>query len=160
MLARTTVEASKAKHHRWITVRELLVITGTISATGGNQTRFDRRNDGTRIFDQRVTQDRRRANVIATSYLRKLRALEIVHTDFGRIVDPSKREEVDELIFAATRDAAEFNKASKTCRIVNSLICEKLRGNRKAAVEGWLARKRDDREQEILDLLPLLQESV
>lgn len=141
-------------------LRPLIVITGTVRVEGGDTTKSttnEQRRD-TRVVTQerKISPDRRRANVISTKYLRRLRNVEIIHTDFGRLVDPSLLDDVKRLILDATRDVADFNRTAKTCRLTNSLLWETPTSNRRTAIEGWIARRLADKDADVMNLATLL----
>jgi hypothetical protein len=138
-----------------VTLRPLLVVTGTIRVEGGEQNRMKQtptvlteRGDKDRVTvvqERLISKARRRANTISIEYLRRLRRLRIAKTPFGTLVDPTRRAELRALVEDATLAVHQFNKAveaaAEDCELSNCLIVEPLRGERLAAVAGWLARK-------------------
>jgi hypothetical protein len=131
-------------------LRPLLVVTGTVHVEGGEQNTLEtltepaaRGRERMVITQEReITRDRRRANVIATGYMRRLRKMQLSRTPFGHLVDPARRDELQVMINAATKDVREFNGTARNgCRLANCMVWEILRGNRRAALEGWFTRQ-------------------
>jgi len=111
-------------------LRPFIVVTGTPHAEGG-----ERGQNG----EKTVTADRKRANTLITDWPRKLRRLRACKTPFGTLVDFEHRAELMKVFDYFSAKIAAFNATSTDCKIENYLLWEKLRGNRLAAVEGWLA---------------------
>jgi hypothetical protein len=137
-------------------LKALYVVTGTVRVEGGetNQmTRVPEKEASTSAHTQVIMQerdiskDRRRANVISTDYMRRLRGLRVVKTPFGNLVDPLRYGDVQVLVAQATKDVREFNLSSKGCKLFNCMVVEWLGGNRLAAVSGWLARQAESNKK-------------
>lgn len=112
-----------------ISVRPLIVVTGTPHAEGGKG------RDGTK------TAERKAADVIVTDFLRRLRTVRSLKTPFGTLVPPERLPTLKGLLNELSDDIAKFNGRTGKCRVFNYLIWEPLRGTRLAAVEGWLSRQ-------------------
>lgn len=143
-------------------LKPLIVVTGSIHVEGGekNTIRSTAESHGrarqTLIHTRQISQARRDGNTIATSTSRKFKGLRIARTPFGSLVDPARSDELHAFLSAATQDVSEFNKAHKSsdCVLTNSMVWERLKGNRLAAVEGWLSRHADDTAiKKVLDQL-------
>ena len=135
-------------------LRTLFVITGTFRVEGGEvntvrRMRVPDEDDAapsemehlTIVQERDVSLDRRRANVIAIDYMRRLRQIRLWKTPFGTLIHPSRIREVRTLLEEATQAAAKFNASSPVCKMANCMLIERLHGVRLAAVEGWLARR-------------------
>lgn len=148
-------------------LRPLIVVTGTLHVEGGlkSQRRASAPGDkrmrgGTRttvVQDREISAERKAAHVIFATYARRIKGLRIMKTPFGMLVAPDKLREVQALLVELTKRAAVFNKDSKVCKIENCLVWEELAGNRKAALEGWLARRKMEADDEVIEALPELQ---
>jgi len=131
------------------------IVTGTVRVEGGetNRMKMMPQTDETRVREhvtvvqeRDISKDRRRANVISTDYMRKLRAIRFIKTPYGALVAPEKLKDLRELLDEVNHDIAVFNKTSTRCRLTNCVLPERLSGERLSAVEGWLARQvKDDR---------------
>jgi hypothetical protein len=140
-------------------------MTGTLRIEGGKtgkQTDMpttDKQADRRRIYTsltREVTSDRRRGDVIVSDYLRRIKKLRVLKTPFGTLIDPANLAELRALLDSITADVMTFNASSKTCKLANCLLWEPLLGNRKASVEGWIARRAADGDPEIARALPRL----
>lgn len=142
-------------------LRPTIVITGNIRVEGGDKhvirQRKENRTEGATsqvlTHTREVTQDRLDANVVSTTYMRRVRILRVIKTPYGCLVDAEKLKDVKELIAEATRAVAEFNTSvgpEATSRLTNALLYEPLRGNRLAAVEGWIARGVAEHDEEVV----------
>lgn len=154
-----------------IRLKPLIVVSGTLHVEGGltssrrvatpdeaNGKRGSGKGVRTTIVQDRdVSDDRRRAHVIFATYARRIKTLRLLKTNFGTLVDPARIADVQSLFVDMTKLAADFNKTSAVCKIENCLVWEELTGNRKAAVEGWIARHKQDGDAEVVSALPLLQ---
>lgn len=143
-------------------LRPLIVVTGSVHVEGGDentrqQHRPRRVGDVEKItvtHKRVISKDRRAGNVVSTAYMRRLRALRLLKTPYGTLIEPSRLPEVKKMFERATRDVAKFNaKEGATAHLENCLIWEQLRGNRLAAVEGWAARKLRENDLEIHAIL-------
>jgi hypothetical protein len=127
-----------------VKLKPLLVVTGTVRVEGGERNQMSTQSEGgghrTVVQDRVVTKDRKRANVIATAYIRRMRRLHVEKTPYGHLIDPTRKQELFDFLDAATKDAREFNATTKSCKLYNCMVWEVLRGNRQAQIEGWLAR--------------------
>lgn len=133
-----------------VELRPLIVVSGTIHADGGKRHKVQRqessevrdgRTSNTFVQRREVSKDRRAADVITTSYLRKLRKIRALKTPFGTLVDAAQLGDVKALLAKATEEVIEFNRSARSCKLSNCMIWEPLRGNRLAAVQGWIARQ-------------------
>lgn len=124
-----------------IELRPLLIVSGTFHVEGG-KTRTD--------------PERKAGNVLAAGYFRHMRDLTILHTPWGRLVDPANLTKVKDAIAQATIDASRFNRAHTRCRMENTTLWEHLRGNRLDIVIAWVDRKLREGDQEVQDAVPLL----
>jgi hypothetical protein len=140
-------------------LRPLVVVTGTPHVEGGftSERRARRRRKGVVTEELTITKDRKRANVIAVDHSRRLRKMAILRTPFGLLLDPSKLATVQELSRQLSRDAIAFNKTSSTTEITNCLLVEPLAGPRRAAVEGWIARRLSRGDAKALAARPALE---
>jgi hypothetical protein len=147
-------------------LKPLIIITGTLHVEGGlkSQRRASsagtKQRNGTRttiVQDRDVSEERQRAHVIFSTYSRQIKALRLIKTPFGVLVHPNRLRDVQALLVGMTKTAAVFNQSTKLCKIENCLVWEELVGNRKAALEGWLARRRFDGDAGIIKALPDLQ---
>lgn len=138
-----------------VELRPLIVVTGTIHVEGGEKSTVRhtqrnpdessrRREDMTVTLDRQVTPDRRAANVITTDYMRRLRSIVLLRTEFGALVDPARLPEVKALIADSSRRITEFNSTKRVCRLSNCALWERLVGNRLVAVSGWIDAHVDD----------------
>lgn len=152
-----------------LTLRPLLVVTGTVRIEGGEKSRTRQtpaedtsRGDKeqlTSVRDVVITKERRRANVIAVDFFRLLHHIRICRTPFGTLVDPAKRPELLTLLDRMDKRIAEFNTdAGDSCWLTNCVIWERLAGNRQAATAGWLARHAKDAK--VKDVLAQLRASA
>ena len=145
-------------------LKPLLVVTGSIHVEGGDthtvRQKASSKNGSNIAIDhtRKITPDRKAGNVIATGYMRRLSRLRVLKTPYGSLLDPAKLPLVKELLANATRDVTTFNSAhaGSTTRLTNCLLWEHLRGNRLAAVEGWIMRGVDDAEPEVTAAAPAL----
>jgi hypothetical protein len=122
-------------------LRPLVVVTGTPHVEGGFTSKRRKRSGVVITEDLRITKDRKRANVIVVDYTRRLRKLVILRTPLGLLIDAVNLPVVEDLLRKLTRSAIEFNKGSTTTEITNCMLVEPLAGARRAAVEGWVARR-------------------
>jgi hypothetical protein len=144
-------------------LRPLIVVTGSIHVEGGDthtvrQAAPKHSGSITINHTRKITQDRRQANVVSTGYMRRVARLRLLKTPYGSLVDPEKLPAVKELLTSATRDVAAFNAAHQeaTARLTNCLLWEHLRGQRLAAVEGWILRGVSDKVVEVVEVAPAL----
>jgi hypothetical protein len=158
-------------------LRPLVVVTGTIHVEGGEksavvnrvkQAKRPKRAQGKTMItkEQEISPERQEANVIVVNYSRRLRRFVLLRTPFGLLLDPNEQHAVEErtrttleliqeLSAEVTRKAIEFNKtAGGECALMNCWLIEPLAGPRKAAVEGWIARRLHDKDPAILQVMP------
>lgn len=143
---------------------DLVVVTGSIYVEGGEKsTRRDltergKNRDKIRVVqDREVSHDRRQALSIAAGYHRKFQRLRLLRTTpLGTLYDASTLAELKTLFLDLTKRASDFNKDSVECRMLNCLVWEPLVGNRKAAFEGYLARRAADGDAAVVTALKLL----
>ena len=127
-------------------LRSLLVITGTLAVDGG-------------IENKQPTPDRKRANVLIVKFAKRLKEIRLLKTPFGALVDPVRQTDINSLIYDASRTCAKYNsQVTKTCFLWNSLICETLAGNRLLGVVGWISKKAQDGDLEVIEILPQIAE--
>ena len=139
-------------------LRPLYVVTGTLHVEGGDTTKVKstptqtRRNNAhmTVVHERTIHDDRRSGNTLATHYSRKVRNLRVLRTPWGSLLAPEQMGAFRELMAAATKDVAKFNRARKACSVVNSYLAERLSGQRLAAVEGWLMRQVREKNAAVL----------
>lgn len=133
-----------------VELRPLILVTGTIHAEGGRVHKVESSSGSRFVQNRNITKDRRSADVISTTYMRRLRQLRILKTPFGTLVDPAKLGEVKTMINEATSAVAEFNRhESAACVLENCMLWEPLKGARLAAVQGWIARKLMEKDSEV-----------
>jgi hypothetical protein len=148
-------------------LRPTIVLTGNIRVEGGDKHVIRQRKEQqngvntNHVFEhtRQVTKDRLDANVVSTEYMRRVRNLRVLKTPFGSLVDAEKLPQVKELIAEATRAVGAFNArvgSAATARLTNGLLWEPLRGNRLAAVEGWLARGVAEHNAEVIKAVAAL----
>jgi hypothetical protein len=147
-------------------LRPLVVLTGTPHVEGGVTSKRRKpaaaRNKKTAVIteDLEITPDRKRANVIAVDYSRRLRKMAILRTPLGLLIDPSKLPVLLELSSRLTRDAIAFNRTSTTTEITNCWLIETLVGQRRAAIEGWVARRLAKGDKKVLAARAALEAGV
>jgi hypothetical protein len=137
-------------------LRPLVVVTGTIHVEGGATSKRRapapavRNGHGKKRVaaktavvteELHVTDDRGRANSIIVTFSRALRKLTILRVPHGLLIDPADLPALQELSRRLTMKTIEFNASAKTAEITNCWIIEPLQGVRRAAVEGWVARR-------------------
>lgn len=115
-----------------------------------------RATETTIVQKRAVSKDRERAHVIFSTYARNVKALRLLKTPFGMLFTPEQVSAVQTLIVEMTKKASAFNKTARDCRIENCLVLEPLDGPRKAALEGWLARRKQENDAAVLAALPQL----
>lgn len=124
-----------------IELRPLLIVSGTTHVESDRP---------------RTDKDRKAGNVVAAGYFRRTRELTILHTPWGRLVDPANLVKVKDVIAQATIDVAKFNRRHSQCRVENTLVWEHLRGNTRDAVIVWVDRKLREGDAEVRDAMALL----
>lgn len=146
-------------------LKPLIVVTGAVHVEGGDKhvVRQKRRAKNGEIDVQhtrQITPDRRAGNVISTGYMRRIERIRVLRTPFGHLIDPEKLADVKALITSATRDVGEFNERmgpAATSRLTNCMLWEHLRGNRLAAVQGWLQRQIVEKNEAVMKVIPVLE---
>lgn len=149
-----------------VELRPLIVVSGTIHADGGKRHKVQRQESHevtdagrtSNVFLQRreVSKDRRAADVISTAYLRRLRQIRVLKTPFGTLIDAARLPDVKTLLAKATEEVIEFNRSARSCKLSNCMIWEPLRGNRLAALQGWIARQVAEGDKRVKGALPQL----
>lgn len=91
----------------------------------------------TAIHDRVVTEDRRRAIVIVTDYMRKVRNNRLVKTPFGSIFAFDNADFLRDLMVRANKDVSTFNTSSHTCKIWNCMVWEVLSDKRQDCLSYW-----------------------
>lgn len=125
-----------------IALRPLLIVFGTLHVDGGRS---------------RMDKERKAGNVLAAGYFRRTRDLTILHTPWGRLVDPVNLRKVKDVIAQATIDVSRFNAVRERCRVDNTLVWEHLRWNLRDAVTIWVDRKvQDGGDEEFKNAITLL----
>lgn len=140
-----------------LTLRPLLVVTGSLHVEGGEEWETTRqatkdarvtldgvRSSGERVktvIDRSVSKDRRKGNVIYLDFYRRLRKIQLCRTPFGALIDPAHKADLLAILDLMDQKIVEFNKASTTCQLTNCVVWDKLAGNRQAGVAGWVARR-------------------
>ncbi len=151
-------------------LRPIIVITGSIRVEGGDKRVAQRREESsddlivrqTVTQTREVTKDRRRANVVSTEFMRRVRLMRVINTPFGGLVDAERLKDVKELMTNAAEAVAEFNAGhgvDATARLTNGLLWEPLRGNRLIAVESWLAQGVASKDPEVVQAAKALAPS-
>lgn len=153
-----------------IDLRRLIVVTGTVRIEGGEKNTVRqqrgstrRTDDGTKlvvVHEVRISDDRKKADVVTTGYARRVQHIRILKTPFGSLVDPKNLDKIKEMLAKASAAVSEFNRAHKATRLSNCMLWEKLDGNRLDAIRGWIDRRIVEKDQEVKDALPLLVESA
>jgi len=141
-------------------LRPLIIVTGTVHVEGGF-TKKVRSSSGEPgevesavVEDRKIDPDRRAANVIATNYMRKLRAISILRTPFGVLCDSEALDKLKLLIMNVAKDVSEFNRTHSNCHATNTILWEHLRNNRLDAVRGWVSvRLKDPKVKKVLPRL-------
>lgn len=151
-----------------IDLRPLIVVTGTVRIEGGEKNTVRqqrgstrRTDDGTKlvvVHEVRISDDRKKADVITTGYARRVQHIRILKTPFGSLVDPKHLDKVKEMLSKASAAVAEFNRTHKATKLSNCMLWEPLKGNRLDAIRGWIDRRLVEKDQEVRDALPLLTE--
>lgn len=145
-------------------LRPLLVLTGNIRVEGGEKVKSQQTEPDIErgkehfsvVRETTITKPRRRGNVIVTDFWRRLRAIRLLHTPMGHLIDPEKKNKLNEIIAHTDNKISEFNRdVPDTCRVYNCLIVEKLSGVRQAKTAGWIATH--TRVKEIKDILDQLR---
>ncbi len=127
-----------------MTLRSLLVVSGTVHVDS-NRPRKDKA--------------RRAGNVLAALYFKRLRDLTLLHTPWGRLVDPGELTRVATLIARASIDARKHNR-EHDCLVESTLIWEELVGNRRAAITDWVARKLREDDTDVKETVAHIVESA
>lgn len=147
-----------------IRLRPLVVVTGTIRVEGGAQSkrRTPARSESaghelTVTEHVKITADRRRADVLRIKFARQLERLVILRTDFGQLVDVAKLPELRQFLTELSTAATAFNRSARTAEVLNCFVWEHLTGQRKAAVEGWIARRLGEKDIDVSAALPQLE---
>lgn len=145
-----------------VELRPLIIVTGTARVEGGEKNRVRyKAKDGNQnqqvvTVDRQVTQDRRAANVIATDHMRRLRGVTLLRTPYGVLVDPARLPEMKDALNRVSKKIVEYNKAKRACGLTNCILWEHLKGQRLAAVAGWIDAELAKGNDEIKKLLPEL----
>lgn len=151
-----------------IELRPFIIVTGRIRTEGGESDRVRRQprarrtkeGDGRRIVvvhEKIITDARRKADVITTGYARRVQHLRVLWTPFGALIDPKNLDKVKAMMLRASTDVAEFNRTYEGgTRLANCYLYEKLAGNRLEAVRGWIDRRLVERDEDVLEVMPLL----
>ena len=137
-------------------LKPLIVITGTIHVEGGinKRTRSQPKRDGNKLTvveDREISSSRRKANVIVTDYMRKLRGVRLLRTPYGTLIDPNSLDAVKTLIDEATNEVEEFNRSARGCELSCTLLWETLKGNRAEKVTSYVERKVSENDKEVCD---------
>jgi hypothetical protein len=149
-----------------IDLRPLIVVTGTVRIEGGEKNTVRqqrgstrRTDDGTKlvvVHEVRISDDRKKADVVTTGYARRVQHIRILKTPFGSLIDPKNLDKIKEMINKASAAVAEFNRGHKATKLSNCMLWETLKGNRLDAIRGWIDRRLVEKDQEVKDALPLL----
>jgi hypothetical protein len=118
------------------------VLTGSIQMEGGQKTTVRRLKERlgekhTAIHDRVVTEDRRRAVVIVTDYMRKVRNNRLIKTPFGSLFASDSAGFLKLLMEKANKDVTTFNISSPTCKIWNCMVWEALSDKRRECLSYW-----------------------
>lgn len=149
-----------------IDLRPLIVVTGTVRIEGGEKNTVRqqrgssrRTGDGTKlvvVHEVRISDDRKKADVVTTGYARRVQHIRILKTPFGSLVDPKNLDKVKTMLDKASAAVAEFNRAHSSTRLSNCMLWEPLKGNRLDAIRGWIDRRLVEKDAEVKNALPLL----
>lgn len=109
---------------------------------GGESTTIRRMRDKpgekrTTIHDRVVTDDRKKAIVIVTDYMRRVRKNRLVKTPFGSIFPPDAGQFLKDLMASASKSVATYNVTSQTCKIWNCMVWEVLADKRFECLTLW-----------------------
>jgi hypothetical protein len=130
-------------------LRPLIVVTGTISARGGETVEVvSREGTATKskiVRRQTKSKSRLAASVISSEYMRRLRKIRLVDTPYGALFESGKLQEIQAILDEANTAIGEWNKANDdpSVSLVNGCVLETLDGNRLAAVRGWAMFNKD-----------------
>lgn len=148
-------------------MRQLYVLTGTIRVEGGERYEQEKqdevrgaagRSQFTVVQRREISKDRLAGNVIATEYSRRVRQIRLLKTPYGALIAPETLPTVKAMLDEATKDVVTFNAKWKKCHLTNCMLWEKLRGNRLAAVEGWITRRLEAEDPAVVTVSLLLVE--
>ncbi len=78
--------------------------------------------------------------MVSTGYARRLRQLCLLRSPFGALIEAERLPAVKELVAGAEADVERFNAEHQDARLINTLVWERLNGNRLVVVEAWVAR--------------------
>lgn len=134
-------------------LRPLIVVSGTVHVEGGEKNRVRATNlttNGTRqeiVVDRSVSQDRKAANVIVTDYWRRLKAISLLRTPYGVLLDATKIDDFKKVLAHTAGKILEFNTSRRgSTRLTSYVLWEPLEGKRKAAVAEWIQVKRGEKD--------------
>lgn len=139
-----------------IDLRPLIVVTGTVHVEGGerNRVRSESTRNGNRqmlVVDRSVTPARHGANVIVVDYGRRLKQLRLLRTPFGTLIDPARLDDLKRLLATTSKKIAEFNTRGGATHLANYVLWERLEGVRRTAVAGWLAGRRREKDEDVVE---------
>lgn len=153
-----------------IDLRPLIVVTGTVRIEGGEKNTVRqqrgstrRTGDGTKlvvVHEVRISDDRKKADVVTTGYARRVQHIRILKTPFGSLVDPKNLDKVKEMLARASAAVADFNRNHSATKLSNCMLWEQLKGNRLDAIRGWIDRRLVEKDLEVKDALPMLVEGA
>lgn len=144
-----------------IEIKPFFVVTGTLKIEGGETTHIEHASEDpsgkeTQVRQRRKSPTRAKGASIVVQASRKIKALSVLRTPYGSLIEPHEGKNVQKLLITLTREAREFNASSPDCQVTNYYLLEGLAGPRKLAVEGWIAKQKAAGDLEIKDLLPKL----
>jgi hypothetical protein len=130
-------------------LRPLIVVSGTVHVEGGEKNKVRATNlttNGTRqeiVVDRSVSQDRKAANVIVTDYWRRLKAISLLRTPYGVLLDPQRLDDFKAVLAHTAEKILDFNTSRRgSTRLTSHVLWEPLEGKRRAAVVEWVQVKR------------------
>lgn len=148
-------------------LRPLIVVSGTVHVEGGERNKVRATNlttNGTRqeiVVDRSVSQDRKAANVIVTDYWRRLKAVSLLRTPYGVLIDVARLDDFKKLMAHVAQKILEFNTSRKgSTRLTSYVLWEPLEGKRKAAVVEWIQMKRGAKDTAVTKAMKELRAQV
>jgi len=132
----------------WSDFPPYIVVTGTVRVQGGETRKMSSSRNGDHEIVARlhkiVTDAKRRGDVVAARYMRRVKELRVVKTPFGSLVHTDQLGDIKQMISEANREIEAFNATEEGTALRNCIVWEPLRGNRLQAVKLWCADHPDD----------------
>lgn len=145
-------------------LRPLIVVSGTVHVEGGERNKVRATNlttNGTRqeiVVDRSVSQDRKAANVIVTDYWRRLKAISILRTPYGVLLDLARLDDFKRLMTHVAQKILDFNTSRRgSTRLTSYVLWEPLEGKRRAAVAEWIGVKRGEKDATVMKAMKELR---